>query len=504
MSYKLLFVAIAVLILVSIVGGTYFSRLLQQAAVLGTWVDAVEDAKPTAFQLLIVEVESVHVDAVGDDELHQRGEGGELRLFENRSVEGSFHAIADVHKRFANEFLHCVDSSSFIGRACTEGSGSNSSSKRASTTRSSWCDDVAVGRLPRHDETPPSIYPQSVAAYAHPFGSCSDPRRRVSLSNYQSTFGFGDSDPSSNNFTRFWPHFPDARVAPNTSEHERCHFVMTRMLAIVATILGHYNMTNWFITHATLLGAVRHGGFIPWDTDIDIAMPRSHLTFLRKRWRREFPRDMFLQTEKTDTAFHMWNGKERAIRIKDRYSSFPGMRFSVHKGFKRFRQKKYHLGAHVDVIPLERRGGGGRYKILHSYFEARDVYPLTTVCFENMVLPAPRNTTAFLSTIYGDDFMKPPRNTSFGGPTVLPCMATQRMRGNPWSLSWESDHSPRPSSHVDGEVGGGGLGHTLGLKRGGGSDDHVHQRRWPRDDPDHGTFLSDYKTPHRLYYNSKW
>ena len=55
---------------------------------------------------------------------------------------------------------------------------------------------------------------------------------------------------------------------------ERLKNILLKMLDQFILICKEYNL-KYTLLGGSVLGAVRHGGIIPWDDDIDIGMPRN-------------------------------------------------------------------------------------------------------------------------------------------------------------------------------------------------------------------------------------
>lgn len=108
------------------------------------------------------------------------------------------------------------------------------------------------------------------------------------------------------------------------------------ILKEIDRVCKKHNIT-YFLAYGTLLGAVRHKGFIPWDDDIDIMMPYSELLKFEKVI-NDLGDSYFYQSPKTDSEYHLSINRVRKndTLLVESY----------------FKNKNCHKGVFVDIYPM--------------------------------------------------------------------------------------------------------------------------------------------------------
>lgn len=227
-----------------------------------------------------------------------------------------------------------------------------------------------------------------------------------------------------------------------------------QLLEEIASICDDNKITYW-IDGGTLLGAVRHKGFIPWDDDIDVCLPFDdylRLLEILDKYCLERPNRLLYYHNKKEEFFdyfadttYLVNGvmpiRIDLIPVKfldpekkpfndsltqiiqyyvRGYMKRPQDILPEHKRFIDVKKtnfvlfyKKYILQEIEQVKKLK------NFELNYSYgdifvrkerenYKSHDVFPLESMKFENKEFKIPKNYHNYLSTLYSENYLTPP------------------------------------------------------------------------------------------------
>ena len=123
-----------------------------------------------------------------------------------------------------------------------------------------------------------------------------------------------------------------ARMTELTPEVlEELQKVQIEILEEIERICEKYDL-RYFLAFGTLLGAIRHKGFIPWDDDLDIGMPRDDYEKFMEVAKDELDERFFLQNMETQPGYWLTFAKVRKNHTLFEEPSLAKMEEGIHKG----------------------------------------------------------------------------------------------------------------------------------------------------------------------------
>jgi hypothetical protein len=170
------------------------------------------------------------------------------------------------------------------------------------------------------------------------------------------------------------PHYHYEYFGENTPICCATH--LYNILCDVTEVLEAHDL-GYFISFGTLLGAVRHGGLIPWDTDTDIMIAEKDKQKVTEVLRENLSAPYVVSEDKDDTIV----GNVLRVNLSEVNT------------------------LHVDLFTyLEEED-----EIVFGYqrrFARKEIFPLQKIAFYDRRFFAPHDIEKQLTTFYGNDYMK--------------------------------------------------------------------------------------------------
>lgn len=96
---------------------------------------------------------------------------------------------------------------------------------------------------------------------------------------------------------------------------------------------------KYYLAYGTLIGAVRHEGYIPWDDDVDVYMPRPDYEIFMKEAKKYLKDNYFVQNNDTDPEYLL-----RFAKLRDSNTTF------IEEEYKKY---TINHGIFIDIFPLD-------------------------------------------------------------------------------------------------------------------------------------------------------